>query len=276
MSTLVPIILHGPTMLLLMLLSIICSSINDLRPVQIHPHIISQKFSVIPLSLTIFKDMIATRENNSYTNFETSWKPLENITYRYIFIMENFKCILFYCIYLWMLGTGISLINSSINLSQVHSFYDILSALSSHLIRTVLKATNIFLKRIGLLLRKLSDILFLLIILENPFLFQRIYRDESNNIIKHTFSYISSLSNEIHRYIINWLYSYDTNILYKKIQLCNSFIFRRLYKYTQRLSARMITLLLTSNNQKTSFFLSEFYNTMVDYIDLVADFDTWE
>ncbi|QSL64033.1 hypothetical protein MERGE_000188 [Pneumocystis wakefieldiae] len=86
--------------------------------------------------------------------------------------------------------------------------------------QVVLKVTSILLKRIGRPLRKRSDILFLLITLENPFLFQHIYKDEPNNIIKRTF--------------------------------------------------------VTSNNQKTRFLLSEFYNAMVDYIDLVTEFDIWK
>lgn len=123
--------------------------------------------------------------------------------------------------------------------------------------QVVLKVTSILLKRIGRPLRKRSDILFLLITLENPFLFQHIYKDEPNNIIKRTFGYISSLSNKIHRYIINWFCNYDPNILYKKIQLCNNFISKRLHKYLQKrhtqndynsdwrikVSARMIALL---------------------------------
>ncbi|KTW30585.1 hypothetical protein T552_00302 [Pneumocystis carinii B80] len=197
--------------------------------------------------------MIATGENNS-ANFKTSWKPLKNIL---VATFSSWKILnaSFYSVYIYEY------------LSQIRSFYDILSTLPNYHIRAVLKANNILLKRIGRPLRKLSDILILLI-LENPFLFQHIYKNESNNIIKRTFGYISSMSNEIRHYIINWFCNYDPNILYKKIQLCNSFISKILYKYTQRWIVKVIMTLIgelkfTSNNQKTTF-LSEFYNAMLD------------
>lgn len=165
-----------------------------------------------------------------------------------------------------------------------------MSTLPSHLIEVLLKSINILLKRIGQPLKKPSDVLFLLIILENPFFFLYTYKNECNDIIKRTFGYISSLSNDIHHYIVNWFSNYNTDILCKKIQLCNSFISKRLSKYTRehdnqskyttdwgiKAATKMMALLcmffyilfyliliVASNNKKSTFLLSEFYNTMV-------------
>ncbi|CAG8518597.1 5982_t:CDS:10 [Acaulospora colombiana] len=41
-------------------------------------------------------------------------------------------------------------------------------------------------------------------------------------------------------------------------------------------AARVMALLFAANKKQSKIPLSEFYNTMVDYIPLISDFDTWE
>ncbi|KTW26061.1 uncharacterized protein T551_03633 [Pneumocystis jirovecii RU7] len=262
----------------------ICGSINDIRPVLIQSSVIPPKYNFIPLSLSNFENIVTICKNNDQTDVKTAWKLLEDVL---IATFSSWKT----------LNTSFSnvfvhelLLFTSVDLFQVRTFYDVMSTLPSHLIEVLLKSINILLKRIGQPLKKPSDVLFLLIILENPFFFLYTYKNECNDIIKRTFGYISSLSNDIHHYIVNWFSNYNTDILCKKIQLCNSFISKRLSKYTRehdnqskyttdwgiKAATKMMALLFASNNKKSTFLLSEFYNTMVDYIDLITDFDAWE
>jgi len=43
-----------------------------------------------------------------------------------------------------------------------------------------------------------------------------------------------------------------------------------------KLTFLFLIYLVAANKQQPKIPLSDFYNTMVDYIELIADFDTWE
>ncbi|KAK9728614.1 putative E3 ubiquitin-protein ligase, variant 3 [Basidiobolus ranarum] len=157
-----------------------------------------------------------------------------------------------------------------------------------------MSATDRLLKRPGRKLRRKDDVKFLIIILENPLLLQHNFPQETqyhHNLLKRIFGLISSLGNEIHHYIVNWFSRLNKNIISKRVDLVNHFITYRLTKEQRSrgrstitydndwrivAAARVMALLFAANNISQKLPIFDFYNTLVDYIDLVLDYDSWQ
>ncbi|OZJ03288.1 hypothetical protein BZG36_03753 [Bifiguratus adelaidae] len=188
----------------------------------------------------------------------------------------------------------VTLTEPGVDLVQVRQAYNLLIGLPVNIVRAMMTSIDILLRRPGPVLRKKEEIRFLVIILENPLLAQHNYPQESqyhHNIAKRVFGLVSCLSNQLHHYLVNWFARFDTVVFRKKVDLANAFITYRLskalragkrfpdiYENDWRISsaARVMALLFAANNQTPHVPIYEFYNTMVDYVDLVADYDSWQ
>ncbi len=76
-----------------------------------------------------------------------------------------------------------------------------------NVIRIMMSATDRLLKRPAVPLKRMSDIRFLLIILENPLLAQHNFPAETryhHNLLKRVFGLLSCLNNECHHGLVNW------------------------------------------------------------------------
>ncbi|ORY03980.1 hypothetical protein K493DRAFT_206334, partial [Basidiobolus meristosporus CBS 931.73] len=168
--------------------------------------------------------------------------------------------------------------------------------------RALMTATDGLLKRPGRKLKRKDDIKFLIIILENPLLLQHNFPQETqyhHSLLKRIFGMISSLGSEAHHYIVHWFARYPRlhPFPYRELRsltildLVNHFITYRLSKNQQSsgepiipydndwrivAAARVMALLFAANNIAHALPLFNFYNTLVDYTDLVSDYDSWQ
>ncbi|KAK9709845.1 putative E3 ubiquitin-protein ligase [Basidiobolus ranarum] len=191
-------------------------------------------------------------------------------------------------------GHAVTLEDCGVALDDVREAYRLILELPVYIIRSLMSATDSLLKRPGRKLKRKDDIKFLIIILENPLLLQHNFPQETqyhHNLLKRIFGLISSLCNETHHYLVNWFARLHKDILSKRVDLVNHFITYRLSK-EQRSSkspgitydndwrivaaARVMALLFAANNSAQELPIFNFYNTLVDYIDLVLDYDSWQ
>ncbi|CAG8508909.1 13299_t:CDS:10, partial [Gigaspora margarita] len=196
-------------------------------------------------------------------------------------------------------GRSVTLEDCGVALDQVREAYQILMELPvnirANIIRAMMRSVESILKRPGRMLKRKEDIKFLMIILENPLLSQHNFPQESqyhHQIVQRVFGLLSNLSNELHHYLVNWFARHSTEIFRKRIELVNLFITFRLSKHPIangpggplvyesdwqiNSAAKVMALFFAANKQKKKIQLSEFYNTRVDYISLIDDFNTWE
>ncbi|CAG8453048.1 8874_t:CDS:10 [Ambispora gerdemannii] len=136
----------------------------------------------------------------------------------------------------------------------------------------------------GVALEQVRDAYRILLEL-NPLLSQHNFPQESqyhHNIVKRIFGLLSNLSNELHHYLVNWFARHPTNIFRRRVDLVNAFISFRLSKQRTQTSNTVLSPAyetdwrISSAARVFKIPLSEFYNTLVDYIELIADFNTWE
>ncbi|CAG8475574.1 1330_t:CDS:10 [Acaulospora morrowiae] len=260
----------------------VCQTINDLKPSN------QRTEQTIPLTLDRIRTLINTCENlngeRGTPNYDLLEQAVQKTFSNWSILNESFSN-----------GRPVTLEDCGVSLEQVREAYRILLELPVSVIRAMMKSIETILKRPGRMLKRKEDIKFLMIILENPLLAQHNYPQESqyhHNIVKRVFGLLSNLSNELHHFLVNWFTRHPTAIFRKRVELVNSFITFRLAKQQRSASpgsapayetdwrissaARVMALLFAANKQQSKISLSEFYNTMVDYIALISDFDTWE
>jgi len=122
-----------------------------------------------------------------------------------------------------------------------------------------------------------------------------------HSLMSRLYGIISNLPNELHHYLVNWFSRLlSPPVFRRRVEMINSFIAYRLGKHQKRAhlggpsgaakvqgqlytndwrikgAARMMALFFAANTNRPKIQLSEFYNTLVDYCDLITDFDTWE
>ena len=122
-----------------------------------------------------------------------------------------------------------------------------------------------------------------------------------HSLMKRLYGIISNLPNELHHYLVNWFARLLSPAVFRRrVEMINSFIAYRLDKHQKRAhlsgpsgaakvqgqlytndwqikgAARMMALFFAANTNHPKIQISEFYNTLVDYCDLIMDFDTWE
>ncbi|KAI8839878.1 hypothetical protein BC829DRAFT_27294 [Chytridium lagenaria] len=150
---------------------------------------------------------------------------------------------------------------------------------------------NKLLRRPGRRLMHSSDIRFLMIILENPLLFTNANAPEASlhhNILARTFGLLSFSEDDLHHYLVHWFAILPLPIFQKRVDLVNHFITYRITQMERmrdlyssdwgiKSAARVMKLLFAANSLRTEKLeTSEFYNTVVDYVDLIKDFQRWQ
>ncbi|KAJ3391176.1 60S ribosomal protein L3 [Entophlyctis sp. JEL0112] len=135
------------------------------------------------------------------------------------------------------------------------------------------------------------DIRFLLILLENPILSYHQTPIETkfhHEVLARLFGLLSSLSNELHHFVMNWFADLTFDRFQRRVDLVNSFITYRISQkegmfdrymmdWGIKSAARVMALLFAANAQRTEkLMISDFYNTVIDYLDLIRDYSKWQ
>ncbi|KAJ3408711.1 putative E3 ubiquitin-protein ligase, partial [Chytridiales sp. JEL 0842] len=130
-----------------------------------------------------------------------------------------------------------------------------------------------------------------MIILENPLLLNHSNQAEANfhhDILCRIFGLLSCLLNDLHHYVVNWFARLPSDTFQKRVDLVNHFItyrisqkegMRELYPtdWGIRSASRVMALLFAANGQRQDrLLISDFYNTVVDYVDLIEDYRKWQ
>ncbi|ORX44137.1 hypothetical protein BCR36DRAFT_406494 [Piromyces finnis] len=180
---------------------------------------------------------------------------------------------------------------NAINYEELLNTYEFIGYLCSSVESEVMNGLITLLKRPGRKLTVNSDVRFLLIIFECPFLFHNGTKDEklrNHEILKRLFGIISCLSNNLHKYMVGVFANLSEEDFKKKIELVNHFISYRLMEFEDmykiypndwsiKAASRIMALLHAANNiRKPSIPISEFYNMAVDLIDITGDYNNWQ
>ncbi|KAI9476533.1 MAG: hypothetical protein EXX96DRAFT_301624 [Benjaminiella poitrasii] len=270
----------------------VCDTINDLKP-----HLRKQ-LACQPLTLKLLKKSVnecklkeRTKRTHNITidekEKEKIYEPIEKIldtVFSSWFCLNNS----------FLNGQETNLENSGINMSDTIDAYRVILRLPTNVIRAMMSAIDKLLKRPTVPLKKLSDIRFLLIILENPLLAQHNFPAETkyhHNLLKRVFGILSCLNNDCHRGLVHWFSRYPVKHFQAKIDLIHAFLSHRIsrarrsklslptaYESDWKIAsaARVMALLFATNHQSNKVHISEFYNTMADYINLMGDFESWQ
>ncbi|KAI8086138.1 uncharacterized protein BX664DRAFT_334999 [Halteromyces radiatus] len=264
----------------------VCGTVNDLKPplekVCLQP----------PLTLRYFKQLVneckrKEKMDTTHTCKELFYQPVEDLidaTFgNWMCLNDSFSN-----------GNTTTTEDCGVALEDTRRMYKILLSLPINVIRVMMKATDKLLKRPTVPLRRMSDIRFLLIILENPLLGQHNFPAETKyhyNILQHVFGLLSCLNNECHHALVNWFSRYSPATFVKQVELVQKFMAHRITRalkskrdlpmayesdWKVASAARVMALLFTANQKSSKTALSNFYNTMVDYIHLMADFESWQ
>ncbi|KAI9266929.1 hypothetical protein BDA99DRAFT_507009 [Phascolomyces articulosus] len=270
----------------------VCDTVNDLKP-HIRKQITNDPITFRQLKHLVnkcsAKEKAARRENEELDpkDREKYYEPVENLVEiafgSWVCLNHSFSN-----------GEQTSLEDSGLNMTEIRDAYRILLSLPVNVIRGMMTATDKLLKRPAVPLRRMSDIRFLLIILENPLLAQHNFHAETkyhHNLLKRVFGILSCLNNECHQGLVNWFAKYTTEGFSNKVHLVHAFITYRVtraqrskqglpaaYESEWKVSsaARTMALLFAANLQSNKLPISDFYNTMVDYVNLLADFESWQ
>ncbi|TPX39895.1 hypothetical protein SeLEV6574_g06933 [Synchytrium endobioticum] len=167
-----------------------------------------------------------------------------------------------------------------------------LSITSSRLVSALNQAIDKLLKRPGRRLVGANDIKFLMIILENPTLSSKTNNNDVtfyHDILGRLFGLVSCLSNDLHHLIVSWFSQLPIDIFQKRVDMVNFYISRRLStkdgmreNYSNdwgiKSAARVMALLFAANLARPApkLVISDFYNTVVDYVDLIRDYLKWQ
>ncbi|KAI9319384.1 hypothetical protein BX666DRAFT_2025682 [Dichotomocladium elegans] len=276
----------------------VCDTVNDLKP-----HIRQQQ-GIEPLTLKrlkrcavkcSYKEKAAWKERQAIhgdepfaeKDREKFYEPLEKL------VDSSFSS--WVCLnHSFSNGIEASLDDSGLNMNDIIDAYNILLGMPVNVIRAMMSATDRLLKRPAVPLRRMRDIRFLLIILENPLLAQHNFyaeRKYHHSLLKRVFGMLSCLNNECHRGLVNWFSKYTLEGFRNKVHLVHAFTTYRInraqrsklgmpaaYESDWRImsAARTMALLFATNQQTQKLPLSDFYNAMIDYINLMGDFESWQ
>ncbi|ORE10196.1 hypothetical protein BCV72DRAFT_302155 [Rhizopus microsporus var. microsporus] len=269
-----------------------CDTINDLKP-HIRDQIGNQ-----PLTLRSLKKAVNECKQREKTKkmkkinlgdkereeiYEPIEKLLETVFSSWVSLNHSF-----------LTEEETTLETSGIDMNEVRDAYRIILSLPVNVIRGMMSATDRLLKRPAVPLRRMNDIRFLLIILENPLLAQHNFPAETkyhHNLLKRIFGILSCLNHECHHALIKWFTRYPVKEFNAKIELIHAFLSHRISRarkshmalptsyesdWKMASAARVMALLFTANNQTNKVPICSFYNTMVDYINLMGDFELWQ
>ena len=195
--------------------------------------------------------------------------------------------------------------NLGISFSSVKKAYSIFSSYPE--VRTCIdECMDALLKRIGWRIESKLDLRGLVIILECPWLrpgpehrlsdlkLTDTPEPTAASVQKRVYGILSNLCNDLHQCLVHSFSRHLSQLqLVLQVEQCNAFITQNLQRYHGRSNraygndwrvkagSRCMALFFASNGSHRSkrgeqIPLHEFYNTMVDYVDLISDFDSWE
>ncbi|KAI9097390.1 hypothetical protein DFS34DRAFT_621504 [Phlyctochytrium arcticum] len=180
---------------------------------------------------------------------------------------------------------------TGLNLDDVRESYRLITRKSPKIQRAMMVAIDQLVRRPGKLLTEKEDIKFLIILLQNPIFLSSgtpIEVHYHHDILARVLGLTSCLSNDLHHYVVNWFTRLPIETFQKLVGLVNHFISFRLAQkegiresypsdWATRSAARVMALLYAANGQRNEHVaIGEFYNTMVDYINLHRDFQVWQ
>ncbi|KAK9475681.1 hypothetical protein V1514DRAFT_339347 [Lipomyces japonicus] len=255
----------------------VCQTTNDIVPLN------SEQ------SIPISTYMVSAFDLREESNFD---EPREGLDQQIILAFQNFQSLNLS----FLNGNKLSYSACGLDYKQIHKFYSVLLRVENgNLMRSVIKASEVLLRRPGKIITDPNDLKFLLIIFENPVLYLSNSSSKFNNLsslIKRLIGLFSGLNATCHHYLVNWFARLDSDSFRAKVELINSFTTHRLAKYSSikggakledygsdwiiRAAARVLSLFFAANIQVFKIPTSSFYNTLVDYIDITHDFDIWE
>ncbi|KAJ1913529.1 putative E3 ubiquitin-protein ligase [Tieghemiomyces parasiticus] len=186
-------------------------------------------------------------------------------------------------------------------LDDVREAYRIILELPAPFVRALMQATERLLKRPCCPLRRKDSIRFLLVLLENPLLPQHTFPQETelhHQLSKRMLGLLAGLSNQLHHYLVQWFARLPVALLRQRVDWVSHFITHRLARYHRypstldtiptaavpyeadwplRAAARIMTLLFAANNlRRERLPIADFYNSLVDLVDLTSDYDAWQ
>ncbi|KAI8087920.1 uncharacterized protein B0P05DRAFT_635143 [Gilbertella persicaria] len=270
----------------------VCDTINDLKP-----HV-RQQLANQPLTLKSLKKSVneckQKERKRRVKNVPMDDKEREKI-YEPIEKMVETVFASWVCLnHSFSNGQETTLEDSGVDMNDTRDAYRIILNLPVNVIRAMMSAIDRLLKRPAVPLRRMIDIRFLLIILENPLLAQHNFPAETkyhHNLLKRVFGLLSCLNNECHLALVNWFANYPVKEFRLKIDLIHAFLNHRIsrarrsqlslptaYESDWKINSasRVMALLFAANNRANKVPISDFYNTMADYIDLMGDFESWQ
>ncbi|RKP38869.1 hypothetical protein BJ085DRAFT_41826 [Dimargaris cristalligena] len=184
-------------------------------------------------------------------------------------------------------------------LAEVRDAYRLILDLSPDYVRTMMRAIERLLRRPSRTLRHKEEVRVLVILLENPLLVQYTFPRETayhHQITKRLLGLLSCLSNSLHHDLVRWFSQLPLALFRSRVEWVNQFITHRLTKYRRltaagtirsampyesdwcfKAAARVMSLLFAANKlRQVSIPIPDFYNSMVDFVDLPADYDAWQ
>ncbi|KAJ3188690.1 putative E3 ubiquitin-protein ligase [Gaertneriomyces sp. JEL0708] len=147
------------------------------------------------------------------------------------------------------------------------------------------------LHRPGRPLDRVKEVQFLMVLFENPYFHSSKRAAETtyrHQILGRLLGLLSCLSNQLHHYVVNWLKRLPLTFFQQRVGLVNHFISYRLAQvpgvregypsdWAIKSAARVMALLSAANmDRDVNVPVADFYNTVVDYVDLTRDFTIWQ
>ncbi|KAJ3194047.1 putative E3 ubiquitin-protein ligase [Irineochytrium annulatum] len=108
-------------------------------------------------------------------------------------------------------GVQPTLENPGVSLEHVRKAYHLLTKSKPTVVNAMMLSIKELLRRPGRRLMRVSDLRFLMIILENPLLFSHSNTSEAafhHSILARAFGLLSCLLNDLHHYVVNWFARY--------------------------------------------------------------------
>lgn len=181
---------------------------------------------------------------------------------------------------------------TGVDLDQIRQAYALLLEQPPNILRVMMGAISNLLQRLGRRFETKEDLRVLLIILENPLLTRRSNQQEllfHHHLLRRIYGYLSRLNSDLVKFIICWASQFSPEVFKQRIECLHHFIATRLKEvlkpphgrmtasdWSLTAAARVMSLFFSANDVVKKVPISEFYNTLVDSIDLLYDYDCWQ
>ncbi|KAI9208498.1 uncharacterized protein BJ171DRAFT_208775 [Polychytrium aggregatum] len=250
----------------------ICNTINDLTPTG------PPKASHFGIALTL---PLVHKLASDATKDQSKIAPLQNV------LADSFSIFQFLNSSFANLQMPPSLQSTGLDTDSMDKTFSIISSLVTIVFEAILR----LLKRPGRPIQKCNELQFLMIIIECPFIVVRpsILDDAKHlEVVARLLGLISGLANELHHFIVNWFILMPFERFQSKVTLVNRFIGTRMTRmqnfpsmymkdWAIKAAARVMALLFAANAKRSQrLHVNEFYNTVVDYLDVGQDFWRWQ